>query len=74
MPSFEEINEILGFNSYYEEEKRYSTGTSQPPSQIALGVVNLKALLDEVGPGAGEKDLVNFVDPLTGDRIEVDLE
>nr|XP_017219601.1 PREDICTED: 2,3-dimethylmalate lyase isoform X4 [Daucus carota subsp. sativus] len=25
MPSFEELQEILGFNSYYEEEKRYIT-------------------------------------------------
>lgn len=25
MPSFEEIKEILGFNTYYEEEKRYAS-------------------------------------------------
>ncbi|KAL4591245.1 hypothetical protein LXL04_004202 [Taraxacum kok-saghyz] len=30
MPSFEEVKEILGFNTYYEEEKRYATKTSQP--------------------------------------------
>ncbi|VFQ70412.1 unnamed protein product [Cuscuta campestris] len=29
MPSFEELKEILGFNAYYEEEKRYSISTSQ---------------------------------------------
>ncbi|XP_052208488.1 uncharacterized protein LOC127812178 isoform X2 [Diospyros lotus] len=29
MPSFEEIKEILGFNAYYEEEKRYATGSGQ---------------------------------------------
>lgn len=28
MPTFEEIKEILGFNTYYEEEKRYATSTS----------------------------------------------
>ncbi|XP_021628547.1 2,3-dimethylmalate lyase-like [Manihot esculenta] len=28
MPTFEEIKEILGFNLYYEEEKRYATSTS----------------------------------------------
>lgn len=28
MPSFEEIKEILGFNIYYEEEKRYATSRS----------------------------------------------
>lgn len=30
MPSFEEIKEILGFNAYYEEERRYSTKSDQP--------------------------------------------
>ncbi|XP_077240784.1 uncharacterized protein LOC143881550 [Tasmannia lanceolata] len=29
LPSFEEIKEIVGFNAYYEEEKRYSTIPSQ---------------------------------------------
>lgn len=29
MPTFEEIKETLGFNSYYEEEKRYATSTGQ---------------------------------------------
>uniref|UniRef100_A0A5B7BEW7 Putative Phosphoenolpyruvate carboxylase family protein isoform 2 n=1 Tax=Davidia involucrata TaxID=16924 RepID=A0A5B7BEW7_DAVIN len=33
MPSFEEIKEILGFNTYYDEEKRYGTSTSQFSSQ-----------------------------------------
>ncbi|XP_015901041.3 uncharacterized protein LOC107434131 isoform X1 [Ziziphus jujuba] len=33
MPSFEEIKEILGFNSYYEEEKRYAVRSSQLSSQ-----------------------------------------
>lgn len=32
MPSFEELKEILGFNTYYEEEKRYATKSSQLPS------------------------------------------
>ena len=27
MPSFEEMKEILGFNSYYEEEKVYATSS-----------------------------------------------
>ncbi|GLT90589.1 hypothetical protein SLE2022_085140 [Rubroshorea leprosula] len=30
MPSFEELKEILGFNAYYEEEKRYITRTNRP--------------------------------------------
>ncbi|KAF5196192.1 Phosphoenolpyruvate carboxylase family protein, partial [Thalictrum thalictroides] len=29
LPSFDEITETLGFNAYYEEEKRYGTSTSQ---------------------------------------------
>ncbi|KAK4266532.1 hypothetical protein QN277_027433 [Acacia crassicarpa] len=29
MPSFEEIKDILGFNTYYEEEKRYATSLDQ---------------------------------------------
>lgn len=33
MPSFEELKEILGFNTYYEEEKRYATTSSQLPSR-----------------------------------------
>ncbi|XP_071900833.1 uncharacterized protein [Coffea arabica] len=33
MPSFEEIKDILGFNKYYEEEKRYAINISQLTSQ-----------------------------------------
>jgi hypothetical protein len=33
MPSFEEIKEILGFNTYYEEEKRSATSYNQLSSQ-----------------------------------------
>ncbi|KAJ4957009.1 hypothetical protein NE237_013792 [Protea cynaroides] len=29
LPSFEEIKDTLGFNAYYEEEKRYSTSTGR---------------------------------------------
>ncbi|XP_028213834.1 uncharacterized protein LOC114396142 [Glycine soja] len=29
MPSFEEIKDIVGFDAYYEEEKRYATSTNQ---------------------------------------------
>ncbi|KAL6344390.1 hypothetical protein AAG906_039646 [Vitis piasezkii] len=35
MPTFEEIKETLGFNSYYEEEKRYATSTGQVSWQRA---------------------------------------
>ncbi|KAK7272855.1 hypothetical protein RIF29_13895 [Crotalaria pallida] len=33
MPSFEEIKDIVGFNAYYEEEKRYATSTNQQLSE-----------------------------------------
>ncbi|ESW11104.2 hypothetical protein PHAVU_008G003000 [Phaseolus vulgaris] len=39
MPSFEEIKDILGFNAYYEEEKRYATSTNPQLSKGALGRV-----------------------------------
>lgn len=32
MPSFDEMKEILGFNTYYDEEKRYATSITQPSS------------------------------------------
>ncbi|GAV90444.1 PEP_mutase domain-containing protein [Cephalotus follicularis] len=35
MPTFEEIREILGFDTYYEEEKRYATSTSLQSAQRA---------------------------------------
>ncbi|XP_076908385.1 uncharacterized protein LOC143565243 [Bidens hawaiensis] len=40
MPSFEELKEVLGFNTYYEEEKRYATKTSQPVSQTGSSNLN----------------------------------
>lgn len=33
MPSFEEVKEVLGFNSYYEEEKWYYSNSSQLSSE-----------------------------------------
>ncbi|PON95558.1 Pyruvate/Phosphoenolpyruvate kinase-like domain containing protein [Trema orientale] len=38
MPSFEEIKEILGFNIYYEEEKRYATRRPSPSQLSSWGV------------------------------------
>ncbi|KAF9688303.1 hypothetical protein SADUNF_Sadunf02G0183500 [Salix dunnii] len=35
MPSFEEIKDILGFNTYYEEEKRYAISSGQTARQRA---------------------------------------
>ncbi|XP_050372031.1 uncharacterized protein LOC126789972 isoform X2 [Argentina anserina] len=33
MPSFEEVKDILGFNNYYEEEKRYYSNSSRLSSE-----------------------------------------
>ncbi|XP_057540957.1 uncharacterized protein LOC130818775 [Amaranthus tricolor] len=37
MPSFEEIKDILGFNKYYEEEKRYALSMTQQFSPTVVG-------------------------------------
>ncbi|KAK2641751.1 hypothetical protein Ddye_023514 [Dipteronia dyeriana] len=42
MPSFEEIKEILGFNDYYEEEKRYTT-SSRLSSEVSSNLYNIQA-------------------------------
>ncbi|CAN1833435.1 2,3-dimethylmalate lyase [Linum perenne] len=40
MPSFEEIKETLGFNAYYEEEKRYATTSSSISRQPGYSSVS----------------------------------
>lgn len=47
MPSFEEIKDVLGFNEYYEEEKRYALGMTQPPPQRAVGSDNSLVRMDQ---------------------------
>ncbi|WOL04431.1 hypothetical protein Cni_G13152 [Canna indica] len=37
LPSFDEIKDTLGFNDYYEEEKRYSIGPAQTSYQRGTG-------------------------------------
>lgn len=41
MPSFEEVKEILGFNTYYEEEKLYATKNTQPVWQTGWSRTSL---------------------------------
>ncbi|XP_078433212.1 phosphoenolpyruvate carboxylase family protein [Wolffia australiana] len=41
LPSFEEIKEVIGFNDYYEEEKRYSITLSSVSSQRGCPVADL---------------------------------
>lgn len=40
MPSFEEVKEILGFNNYYDEEKRYSASITPLSSERCEYLVN----------------------------------
>lgn len=40
LPSFEEIKDTLGFNNYYEEERRYSISAAQPSSQEDITTYN----------------------------------
>ncbi|KAL8256341.1 hypothetical protein R6Q59_031408 [Mikania micrantha] len=42
MPSFEEVKEVLGFNAYYEEEKRYATKSNQPVWQTGLNSYSIQ--------------------------------
>ncbi|XP_024987119.1 uncharacterized protein LOC112522243 [Cynara cardunculus var. scolymus] len=71
MPSFEEVKDILGFNTYYEEEKRYSTkssrfvwqtGSSNPYSIQRKGQDNT----EQTGQGPTEP-VVELVNPDTYD-------
>ncbi|KAK9079000.1 hypothetical protein SSX86_000669 [Deinandra increscens subsp. villosa] len=42
MPSFDEVKEVIGFNTYYEEEKRYATRSSQPVWQTGLNPYSIQ--------------------------------
>ncbi|XP_061989819.1 uncharacterized protein LOC133708375 isoform X1 [Rosa rugosa] len=51
MPSFEELKEVLGFNSYYEEEKRYYSNSSQLSSErLASSVYSLQGTYKNAEP------------------------
>ncbi|KAM5569994.1 hypothetical protein ABKV19_017164 [Rosa sericea] len=51
MPSFEELKEVLGFNSYYEEEKRYYSNSSQLSSErLASSVYSLEGTSKNAEP------------------------
>ncbi|KAK2970556.1 hypothetical protein RJ640_027182 [Escallonia rubra] len=54
MPSFGEIQEILDFNTYYEEEKRYATSSSQLSWQRAGG--NAYSIQRKASDDAGQRD------------------
>nr|XP_011462598.1 PREDICTED: petal death protein isoform X2 [Fragaria vesca subsp. vesca] len=50
MPSFEEVKEVLGFNSYYEEEKRYYSNSSQLSSERSSSLYSLQGTAKNAEP------------------------
>ncbi|KAK7272858.1 hypothetical protein RIF29_13898 [Crotalaria pallida] len=61
LPSFEEIKDIVGFNAYYEEEKRYTTSTNQQLSKTESSSPNSLQQRDHVDP---EQTSQNPTDPI----------
>ena len=66
MPSFEEIKELLGFNDYYEEEKRYTTTNRlSPEGGSNLGSFIPKLLSNnfsyQLWMSPGQSDLFRFL-------------
>ncbi|GMH09673.1 hypothetical protein Nepgr_011514 [Nepenthes gracilis] len=55
MPTFEEIRDILGFNHYYEEEKRYAIDTWQSSSPGVSSSYNSVVRVDQDGTEQKEK-------------------
>ncbi|KAK8973404.1 hypothetical protein V6N11_069273 [Hibiscus sabdariffa] len=65
MPSFEEIKEILGFNKYYEEEKRYATSNYQPyGDRVSSNTYNIERVRDDLEQRGQTPD--GSRDPLSG--------
>ncbi|KAM7489978.1 hypothetical protein LguiB_027462 [Lonicera macranthoides] len=65
MPSFEELQEILGFNAYYEEEKRYATSSSSQPSwqRAGSGAYIQRRAQDDTEQRSSEDPLVEVITP-----------
>ncbi|XP_022956052.1 uncharacterized protein LOC111457862 [Cucurbita moschata] len=86
MPSFEEMKEILGFNSYYEEEDKYAAaaslpspgdGSKHPPSDISPRRLRVKITgtdglerLDARIPAGSLDTLTSIVPALGGINIK----
>ncbi|RWR71992.1 2,3-dimethylmalate lyase [Cinnamomum micranthum f. kanehirae] len=56
LPSFEEIKETLGFNTYYEEEMRYSTSARQPSYSYQTGYPPTTSTLSNISPATSQDD------------------
>ncbi|KAJ4835667.1 hypothetical protein Tsubulata_038997 [Turnera subulata] len=71
MPTFEEIKDIVGFNAYYEEEKRYAISTSQmsrqrgfsPASADVYSVQTRAQDNTEQGSESGQDPVVEVITP-----------
>ncbi|MED6207958.1 hypothetical protein PIB30_040476 [Stylosanthes scabra] len=84
MPSFEEIKDIVGFNTYYQEEKRYAIGVSSegdisrdPSSGVRPQTLRVKVAgkdgfekLDLRIPAGSLDGLTNIVPALAGVNIK----
>ncbi|XP_038691747.1 2,3-dimethylmalate lyase-like isoform X1 [Tripterygium wilfordii] len=69
MPSFDEMKEILGFSTYYEEEKRYATSGSQLSRERAssnvYGIQRRVQDDSEQGGRSFQDVIVEVLDPST---------
>ncbi|XP_057754534.1 uncharacterized protein LOC130973865 [Arachis stenosperma] len=64
MPSFEEIKDILGFNTYYEEEKRYATSTFSKRDSGSLYSIQRRDQYDTEQTSQSPKDpIVEVITP-----------
>ncbi|XP_072969598.1 uncharacterized protein [Typha angustifolia] len=72
LPSFEEIKDTLGFNDYYEEEKRYSVTATRPSNQSGYYVgsnssYNRRVTQEDSGPQTyrTQEPVVEILPPYT---------
>ncbi|XP_023528361.1 uncharacterized protein LOC111791303 [Cucurbita pepo subsp. pepo] len=47
LPTFGEMKEILGFNSYYEEERKYASAVSQPSIKVESNISSLQRRVED---------------------------
>lgn len=47
LPTFGEMKEILGFNSYYEEERKYASAVSQPSIKVGSSINSLQRRVED---------------------------
>uniref|UniRef100_A0A9I9DFK5 Isocitrate lyase n=1 Tax=Cucumis melo TaxID=3656 RepID=A0A9I9DFK5_CUCME len=47
LPTFAEMKELLGFNSYYEEERKYASAVSQPSIKVDSSITSLQRKVED---------------------------